>query len=161
MINGFEPIISKKPNIMILGSAPSVISLKESEYYGNKNNSFWKILAKIYNTKELENYEKKKAFIIKNNIFLWDVVRNCNRKGSLDSEIKDVEPNEIKVILDTNPTIKAVMFNGKKAMQLYKKHINYYPKTIDFISLPSSSPAYTLSFENKLDIWEKAFIKYI
>lgn len=161
MIKGFNPIISKEPIIMILGSAPSVKSLQENQYYGNKRNSFWKILANIFEYKNFENYEEKKSFISNNNIILWDVIKTCSRQGSLDSQIQDVIVNEIEEMINKYPSLKLIIFNGKKSYTLYKKHINYFPNNIKFINLPSTSPAYTLSFEKKLEEWKKNISHFI
>ncbi len=161
MIEGFTPIVSTKPKIMILGSAPSVKSLLVNEYYGNKRNSFWYILSEIYNHNEFNDYQEKTKFIIDNNIILWDVINTCSREGSLDSKIKDVDVNDIVNIIEKNNSLRVVFFNGKKSFDLYKKHINFFPDNIDFINLPSSSPAYTLSYNKKLEIWRQYFYKYI
>ncbi len=157
MIEGFNPILCENPKYLILGSAPSVISLKENEYYGNKNNSFWIILGSIFDESNLDSYQEKIEFIKKNNIILWDVVKTCKRKGSLDSEIKDVEVNDIKRIIENNDSIIKVFFNGQTANKLYKKYINYYKKDVEYITLPSSSPAYTLKTQEKIRIWKSFF----
>lgn len=160
MVESFNLISSNSPKIMILGSAPSVISLDLYEYYGNNRNSFWPIIAKIYNKKKFKSYNEKINFIKDNNLLLWDVVQTCSRKGSLDSSIQNVEVNDIKSLLDNNESLKAIMFNGKTAYNLYKKYINYFSKNIDFNILPSTSPAYTISFNDKYCLWKKVFDKY-
>lgn len=161
MVNGFELISSKEPKIMILGSAPSVMSLNLYQYYGNKRNCFWTLLAKLYNKESFENYNQKISFIENNNLLLWDVVKVCNREGSLDSNINQVVANDIEKVIKDNTSLNLVIFNGKKANELYKKYIYYYPKNIDFFTLPSTSPAYTLSFEKKYEKWKSIFDKYI
>ena len=47
-IVGLDPIVFEDSRILIVGSMPSAISLKEQMYYANKNNRFWKILESIY-----------------------------------------------------------------------------------------------------------------
>ncbi len=158
MIEGFSPIIGENPKYLILGSAPSVISLRQREYYGNKQNSFWKIISTIFNNPILKTYQEKTKFILDNNIILWDVVKTCSRKGSLDSDIKSVVPNDIKILIEEHPTIEKVVFNGKTSEKLYKRYINYYPSQIQFKSLPSSSPAYTLKVDEKILIWKEFFM---
>lgn len=46
-IVGLDPIVFKDSRVLILGSMPSVISLKEQMYYANKTNRFWKVLEAI------------------------------------------------------------------------------------------------------------------
>jgi len=158
MINGFDPIIGSNPKYLILGSAPSVSSLEKGQYYGNNRNSFWVIISSIFNGPKLNNYSNKIQFITDNNIILWDVIKNCEREGSLDSNIKNVEVNKIKDLFLKYKTIEKVVFNGKMAQGLYKKHINYYPTGIQFKSLPSSSPAYTMKTEDKIIKWKEFII---
>lgn len=88
-IVGLDPIVFKDSRVLILGSMPSVISLKEQMYYANKNNRFWKILESLYQ-------ENDKIELLKiSHIALWDICHSCIRKTSADSEIKDIEPNNI------------------------------------------------------------------
>lgn len=49
-IVGLDPIVFEDSKILIVGSMPSAISLKEQMYYANKNNRFWKILKEIFQT---------------------------------------------------------------------------------------------------------------
>lgn len=157
MIQGFPPIKAETPCFLILGSAPSVLSLQKGEYYGHPRNAFWKIMSEIFCV-DFNSYEEKKALVMKNNITIWDVIKSCNREGSLDSAIKDEQLNDLKKYIDDNSTLKKVLFNGGKAYSLYKKYINYFPKNIEFIKMPSTSPAYTLSFDKKKSIWERAIL---
>ncbi|MCH3916655.1 MAG: DNA-deoxyinosine glycosylase [Spirochaetia bacterium] len=155
MIEAFDAIIGAEPKLLILGSAPSVRSLAKSEYYGHERNAFWKIMDILYNKKRgFSDYEEKKQLLRNNGIALWDVVRRCERKGSLDTAIRNVEPHAVEKLLQGQPTIVRVLFNGKTACSLYRKEVGYYPD-IDFLVMPSTSPAYTLPFEEKLLLWQK------
>ncbi|UNM90343.1 uracil-DNA glycosylase family protein [Vagococcus sp. CY52-2] len=44
MQRGLDPIFNEDTSILILGSAPSEMSLKKQQYYGNNGNQFWKIM---------------------------------------------------------------------------------------------------------------------
>ena len=46
-INSFTPIIGKESKLLILGTLPSVKSLRIKQYYGNPQNTFWKILTDV------------------------------------------------------------------------------------------------------------------
>lgn len=77
--------------------------------------------------------------LLNNHIAIWDVIQSCDIKGSSDSSIKNVEPTDIRKILDT-ADIKQVIANGNKAGQLYKKY--QLPLTgMAAVILPSTSPA--------------------
>lgn len=73
-IVGLDPIVFEDSRILIVGSMPSAISLKEQMYYANKNNRFWKILESIYQ-------ENDKIELLKvSHIALWDICHSCIRK---------------------------------------------------------------------------------
>lgn len=86
-IKSFEPLVDKESKVLILGSMPGVMSLNKQQYYGNPRNHFWKIIYSLFNEVEDELYEQKKAFLLRKGIALWDVINNCYREGSLDSNI--------------------------------------------------------------------------
>jgi len=154
IIHPFEPIIDKNSKILILGSFPSIDSFKNSFYYGHKQNQFWKLLADIFEENIPKTIEEKIDFLKKHKIALWDIVKSCNRKGSLDNCLKNIEVNDIEKLLKRYPNIKAVFFTGRKAQQLYKKHFSYL--NISTLYLPSPSPAFKkLSYEDKLKEWKR------
>ncbi len=94
-IASFAPIVDARTKILILGSIPGIKSLEKVEYYGNKQNQFWKIICTIFNNTVVPDcYKNKVDFLLQNRIGLWDVVRNCERKGSLDIAIKNQEIND-------------------------------------------------------------------
>ena len=99
-IFGLAPVVGDAPKVLILGSMPSVESLRKQEYYGNKRNHFWKIIFQLFDSHEQLEYEAKIAFLKEKNIALWDVLYSCHREGSLDSNIKDEEPNKIEVFAE-------------------------------------------------------------
>lgn len=83
--------------------------------------------------------EEKKRLLIEHHIALWDVIESCRIKGSSDSSIRDVTPNDISGVLK-NSKIRKIFANGKTAGRLYDRYI--YPVTgRPVIVLPSTSPA--------------------
>jgi len=134
-----------------------VRSLLKQQYYGHERNAFWPIMQALFDTKA-ETYEEKWLLLLGHDIALWDVLANFRREGSLDSAYKEVVPNDLQLFLEGHQDISKVLFNGKKAEALYKKLIGYYPKDITFLALPSTSPAYTLGFEEKLRLWGEALL---
>lgn len=131
-IECFGPVYDTTCKILILGSMPSIESLKHSFYYMHPTNRFWKVIAKICDAEFPDSIDKRKNLALKNKIALWDVILSCERKGSLDSNIKKVEVNDILSI----PNIERmrIFANGKLAYNLFKKHfpgfeIKYLPST--------------------------------
>ena len=125
---------------MILGSIPGDRSIEIQQYYGHPQNRFWRMIAIVCHAETPIIYEEKKRLLSENRIALWDVAHKANRKGSLDSAIRDEEPNDIATLLAENPTIHTVAFNGKKSEQLYDRYFQRF-NTVRYLSLPSTSPA--------------------
>ncbi len=149
----FPPIANSDAKILILGTMPGKTSLEINEYYGYKYNVFWKILFIIFNKKYSEDYKIKKNLIKINKIALWDSLKYCVRKGSLDSNIRNEKANNFKDFFTQHPDIKHIIFNGKASFSYYKKYIGL-SNNFEYYSLPSTSPANARkNFEEKLKEW--------
>lgn len=139
IVHPIEPLFNDKSRVLILGSFPSVKSREAVFFYGHKQNRFWRVIARVFDTDAPESIEDKKKLILDNGLALWDVIHSCDITGSADSSIKNVVPNDLSVILN-NCDIKAVFVNGKTAEALYKKHLEKRTG-IKAEVLPSTSPA--------------------
>ena len=82
---------------------------------------------------------QKKSFLLKHGIALWDVIGACDIKGSSDSSIENVTPNDLSEILKT-ADINGIFVNGKTAEKYYRKYIEE-ETGIKAVCLPSTSPA--------------------
>ncbi len=152
---GFEPCFDCESRILILGSFPSVISRKALFYYANPLNRFWKTLESLTGEPPLKSVAEKKAFLSRHRIALWDVVTECDIRGSLDSNIKNYVVADINAVTEA-AKIEAIFLNGQTAYRIFKKH---FPSLLPFaVSLPSTSPANT-----RFDYaeWEKALSPYL
>lgn len=158
-ISSFPPIIDHQSEILILGSVPGIRSLEKQQYYGHPQNKFWKIIFELFHEEFTENYPDRIDVLKKNHVALWDVIDSCERKGSLDSEIKNEEANQIPELLEQYPNIRAVFCNGGKS---YKNLIKILGKNyrVPIFLLPSTSPLHTISFERKFEDWKK-ILEYI
>jgi len=157
---GFPPIADERATILILGSMPGEESLRKNEYYANSRNTFWKIMASLFNYDYLASYQEKIRELTKHKIALWDVIQTCERQGSLDSAIdnKTIIENDFASFFRSHPNIKHVFFNGAKAESEYLKRVlpnlSDQAKGIAYSRLPSTSPAMAqLSFDEKLLQW--------
>nr|WP_034678442.1 DNA-deoxyinosine glycosylase [Priestia megaterium] len=163
-LTSFQPIVPKRPNVLILGSMPGGISLEKQQYYGNPRNHFWKILFTLFNEPFLERYEDKIIFCKQHGIALWDTIATCYRKGSLDAAIKEEVPNDIIGFVAKHPSIKLIACNGGKAYDILHKHFSMetIPHVI-VLKLPSTSSIpgrYTKTFEGKVEAW-RVILSYI
>ncbi|PPZ93020.1 DNA-deoxyinosine glycosylase [Cloacibacterium normanense] len=159
-ISSFLPIIDKESKILILGSIPGVKSLEMQQYYAHPQNKFWKIIFELFTEKFTTDYDERIKILEKYHVALWDVIDNCERKGSLDSEIRNEEANKIGELLHNYPNIKAIFCNGQKSHKNLQKIL---PKDfhLPIIVLPSTSPAHaSLRYEEKLKSW-KMVLNYL
>lgn len=153
-IFSFPPIIDNDSKILVLGSIPGVKSLEKQQYYGHPQNKFWKIIFELFNEKFTEDYDKRLNVLKKHHIALWDVIDSCERKGSLDSEIKNEEANQIEELLKQYPNIETIFCNGGKSYKNLQKLLGEKFR-IPIHLLPSTSPLHTISFERKFEEWKK------
>ena len=162
-IRSFPPVLPKTPCILILGSMPGVASLRQQQYYAHPRNAFWTIMGTLLDFDPKVPYRKRIATLKHSNIALWDVLKFCERQGSLDANIKTSTEttNEIDQLLNKHPTIHTIFLNGQKASTCFRRHITPLLKknsvNIEIITLPSSSPANArLTPLNKINCWHQA-----
>jgi TDG/mug DNA glycosylase family protein len=152
--HSFEPIIDEKTTMLILGSMPSVKSLEENMYYGNPRNHFWEMMSRLLLMDMDVDYATKISRLLNAGIGLWDVFESCERRGSLDQNIKDEIPNDFMALFRKYPNIQCVVLNGSKASKGFKKYVN---SPIRVIPLPSTSPIptkYCKTVEDKWEYWK-------
>lgn len=153
----FAPSINNNSKVLILGSMPGVKSLEEKQYYAHPQNRFWKVMGHILGEPKLHefDYGSKLKTLLKNNIALWDTIKSCRREGSLDSDIQNETPNDIRKLLKKYPNIKTICLNGNKSYSAFKK---YFPDLLNKYSchkMPSTSPANArYSLEKLVEEWE-------
>lgn len=155
-ITSLAPIIDERSRILILGSIPGVQSLAKQEYYGNPRNHFWPILYTLFDREVEADYADRIRFIQQRGIALWDVIRTCNRKGSLDANIQQAVLNPIPELLQDYPAIRWIGLNGTKAYTLFHKHVAPRLKGVTYHKLPSTSPIpgkNVKRLEEKLQDW--------
>jgi TDG/mug DNA glycosylase family protein len=153
----FPPISTPAATVLILGSMPGERSLRDSQYYAHPQNAFWKVMGQIIGLDPLAPYADRILKMNKAGVALWDVIRRCERPGSLDGDIlkSSIEPNDFASFFQDHPQIKLVCFNGGTAAQSFQRHVvpNLGPLELKYLRMPSTSPAHTMSFTNKVEAW--------
>lgn len=159
MITCFSPIIDKNTTRIVVGTMPSVDSLRFGEYYGNSRNQFWKILFAVFEGGRVPaDYEDKVATAHRYGIGLWDILASCKREGSLDSNIKEESLNDFPALLKEHPNVKILIFNGQNSYKYFLKAYGQLPG-IEYRVMPSTSPANAMkNFEAKQKEWEVALL---
>lgn len=158
-IESFAPVVSQRAKVLILGTMPSVQSLREQFYYAHPRNAFWPILSAIYGM-QATDIVTKRQLIERCGLALWDVAQSCERQGSLDSAMRAVRPNDIALLARQYP-IEKILLNGQAAGRLFHRYFPQLTKEKTCLVLPSTSPAYTLPFEQKLFAWRDALCPHL
>ncbi len=155
-IVAFPPVAPPKARVLVLGSMPSVESLNQGFYYAHPRNAFWRIMAEVFGEPFPADIPARVALLERHDIALWDVLESCERRGSLDSAIREPAANDFDGLFRRCPRIERVLFNGGTAERLFMKHGAAYLAGREWARMPSTSPAYTLSYERKLTQWRQA-----
>lgn len=157
MITSFPPFVNSDTETLILGTMPGIASLEKQEYYAHPRNHFWKIIYTLFDKLPVsENFNEKIDVLQSHRIGLWDVLENCERKGSLDIHIKNQTENDFENLFQKFPRITKIVFNGKESHRYFVKKFGQM-EGITYYVMPSTSPANTMSFENKLKTWSSCF----
>lgn len=157
---GFEPIARADARLLVLGSLPGQKSLADNEYYAHPQNAFWPIMRELFGVDGA--YEERCARLTEKRVAVWDVLHASVRPGSLDSDIREDTAlvNDFERFLQEYGQIEKIVFNGRKAEQLFRRMVSASCiSDLDLISLPSTSPAYAaMPFANKLELWRAALM---
>lgn len=152
--HSFPPVVDAQVRILILGSLPGNLSLAHSQYYAHPQNRFWKLLSEVIGTDlPALPYPIRLQTLLARHIGLWDVVAEARRDGSLDSNIRDHVHNDLPSLIATLPQLTTIAFNGGTAVRLGLKALGTQAANYRIVQLPSSSPAYTRPYAEKLDVW--------
>jgi hypoxanthine-DNA glycosylase len=132
--------------VLVLGSAPSVLSLRKGEYYGNPRNAFWRVMAELLGRPPGEDYEARTRMLTEARIALWDVLASAERPGSLDASIVGATAvaNDFEAFFAGHPMVRAVWFNGRTARRFWDRRVKgrqALPAGLALLTLPSTSPA--------------------
>ena len=151
-LQSFPPVVDARTRLLILGSMPGEASLAAGQYYAHPRNQFWRLLGALVNEDLVSLlYDKRLARLQAHQFGLWDVLAACERQGSLDSAIRNAQPNDFALLHRLCPALEVVGFNGQTSGKFAPLFAQAGYRTV---VLPSSSPAHAgRSFEQKLALW--------
>jgi len=160
---GFPPVATPAARVLVLGSLPGAESLRRREYYAQPRNAFWTILGAIAGAGPGLPYTARLARLDAARIALWDVCAAARRVGSLDADIErdSIVSNDFAAFLGAHQAIGTVLFNGRTAAALYRRHVlpGLPPRarSLTLVELPSTSPAHAaMSLAVKTERWRHA-----
>lgn len=149
----FPPVVDERTRLLLLGSLPGEASLARGQYYANPRNQFWRLMSAVVGRDLVPlDYDQRLRALLAARVGLWDVVGSAARHGSLDTAIRDHKANALEALAARLSDLRAIGFNGGTSARLGMKTLGT-ATAFALIPLPSSSPAYTLSFERKLGQW--------
>lgn len=151
-----------EPHTLILGTHPSVSSLRQQKYYGHPMNAFWWIAGDCLGFRRDSGVSKSKSscnssrpegrpykfasflkydgpilpyheqvqLLTSKGFALWDVVASCQRPGSLDQDIVNEVPNDIRSFCNEHKSIRRIVLsNGASTLKFFGKHFEDWIKT--------------------------------
>jgi hypoxanthine-DNA glycosylase len=148
---GLLPAIPPAARVLVLGSFPGEESLRQGQYYAHPRNQFWRLLGDVLG-EPLAGlpYAGRLRQLARRRIGVWDIITGCEREGSLDGDIRNAAFAQFDWLAAHAPHLRLVAMNGKKAGSARRRIEALGYATL---VLPSSSPAYTLAYDEKLAAW--------
>jgi hypoxanthine-DNA glycosylase len=150
---GLAPVVDATTRVLILGSFPGEASLAARQYYAHPRNHFWPILGEVLGEPLAAlPYAERLARAKARGVGLWDVIVACRRPGSLDASIRDAVHGDVDRIRRVARALVAVAFNGNTAGS---REGPWAEAGYVTLKMPSTSPAYTKPFADKLAAWRR------
>ena len=151
-VAGLPPVLPVRCTLLVLGSLPGRASLAAQRYYAHPRNQFWRLMEVVTGESlEMLDYPERLARLSARGIGLWDVIASAQRASSLDGDIRQAVHNPLAGLVPTLPHLRAVACNGALAAKTAQRQLAH--KDLPVIGLPSSSPAHTLAFAEKAQVW--------
>lgn len=149
LLRGLPAQVRADCRVLVLGSMPGAASLSATRYYAHPRNRFWPVMAQLCGFDPALDYPQRLLALQDAGVGLWDVIGQCERRGSLDSAIVagSEVANDIPGLLARLPCVSAIACNGGKAAQAWRRHVlPALPPTLaarlSVHALPSTSPAH-------------------
>lgn len=148
-LSSLPAIADGNARVLILGSMPGAVSLARQQYYANDQNRFWDFMADVTGVADLKArpYEERKRVLLTARIAVWDVLKHCERPGSLDAAIVRGSEvvNDFRTFFAAHRQLRAVFVNGGTAAKIFTRRVlpwlgSAYPQIV-VTALPSTSPA--------------------
>lgn len=178
------PFLPHNASILFLGSFPPQRKRWCCDfYYPNFINDHWRIEGAVfYGDKEHFVDRERKTFR------LPDIIRHCTERGiaffdtatavhrlrdnASDKFLEVVQPTDIRSLTLQLPNLKAVVTTGEKATETICRYygVDDIPKVngtvlledgLELYRLPSSSRAYPLAFDKKVEAYRRMFDRYL
>jgi len=147
VVRGLPPVVGPAARVLIVGSMPGRVSLRERQYYAHPRNVFWDIMGEMFGAGRQVEYARRLEMLKARGVALWDVVAECRRDGSADAAIRrgGIRINDLDAFCRVNSSIRVVCFNGMTAFRLAEREAaargGGWLAGVERVVLPSTSPA--------------------
>lgn len=175
-----RPFLPENARVLFLGSFPPQRKRWCMDfYYPNFINDHWRIEGQIFfgDRNHFVDIEAKRfkineivAFCQEQGLAFFDTATAVRRlkDNASDKFLEVVEPTDIRALIAKLPHLRAIVTTGEKATETICASLGIpeIPKVNSFIStplnislyrLPSSSRAYPLAFDKKVECYRKMF----
>ncbi|UKK47459.1 uracil-DNA glycosylase family protein [Prevotella sp. E9-3] len=176
-----RPFLPENARVLFLGSFPPQRKRWCMDfYYPNFINDHWRIEGQIFfgDKNHFVDMEAKRfkieevvAFCQEKGLAFFDTATAVRRlkDNASDKFLEVVEPTDIRVLIAKLPHLRAIVTTGEKATETICASLGIpeIPKVNTFVStpltnislyrLPSSSRAYPLAFDKKVECYRKMF----
>ncbi|MEW6693851.1 hypoxanDNAglyco: DNA-deoxyinosine glycosylase [Tepidimonas thermarum] len=158
-LQGLPPVLGPDTRLLVLGSFPSVASLRAQQYYAHPHNHFWRILGALWDLPLSDwPYAQRVAALLEHGLGLWDVYAECEREGSLDSAIRAPRLNDLGGLRARCPALRAIAHNGGESWR-HARHTRALGVAVE--RLPSTSPANaSWSLARKTAAWAEVLARH-
>ena len=137
---------SVEVHTLILGTQPSDVSLEGNRYYDTHTNALWHIVGdalgwrrgwldskgrgpapsitrSLLHEETVESYDEALRRLTSRGYALWDVLKQSERAGSLDGDIKNAQPADVRALVERHPSISRICFaSGGTTAGFFKRH---------------------------------------
>ena len=139
-LRGLPPILpAGSIRILILGSFPSVASLRTQQYYAHPQNWFWPMMAHCGVVADAAApYSERVEQLRAHRIAVWDLYARVRREGSGDDRIRDEIANEIPALWAERGPFR-ILLNGRRRRE-WRRTCKTLSETVEPLALPSTSP---------------------
>jgi hypoxanthine-DNA glycosylase len=168
VVRSFPPIAGRGARVLIVGSMPGERSLAAGQYYANPHNAFWSIAGALFGFLPAAPYAERVRRLRAARVAVWDVLRSCERSGSLDADIvaESIRANDFAALFAAHRGIAAVLCNGGTAFDCYRRHVlpglAGRAAGLPVVRLPSTSPAHAgMRPAAKLQAWRSALAEFV
>ena len=163
VLQGFAPVTTPQARVLVLGSMPGAISLRQGRYYAHPRNAFWPIAAEILGFDPALDYALRLERLTQAGVALWDVLQRVRARRQPGRRHPQRGAQRLRRFPACDPRLRRVCLNGGKAASLFRRQVLPSPPAaladlLVCLDLPSTSPAHAaISYEQKLAAWRSGY----